>query len=409
MTNQSDEDRVSQSKDVEHVWRDLHTQETKYDWSEEAKKLRLQRIEQFLGWELSHIPQTNFESVKLQGNIENFIGSVEVPIGFAGPLLIHGDHISGPVIAPLATSEGALVASASRGAKLLNLCGGVHTKFISERMTRAPSFTCRNLAQAQRLSTWVISHMEEIKKEIKEEYAQLVSIEPIIHGRSLTLQFSYKTGNAAGQNMTTIATWDCCQWIANNAKDADVQILRYAIESGFSGDKKMSHANFTAGRGSRVLAEAWISEDALNKVMHINSHNVLKTYLQDIPNYFLNGSVSCNANTANIVAALFTATGQDIACVHESSLGQLAFEMDEQGLYVSLLMPCLVVGTIGGGTSLPCQKEALKMLDCQGENSKERLAQIISGFCLALELSTFSSSVEGSFVGAHSRLGRKHP
>lgn len=300
------------------------------------------------------------------------------------------------------------MASACRGAKLLNSCGGVKTKFLGSQMTRAPSFTCCSSDEAVRLADWVQEQFAVIKEQITEKYARLLRIEPIIHGRSLSLQFVYSTEDAAGQNMTTIATWDCYQWILKNASQADVQFLRSSIEGGFSGDKKLSHHNFMQGRGSRVIAEAWISDSALQKIMRVSSQDFIKDYLSDLPNYFLNGCVACNANVANIVAAMFTATGQDIACVHESSLGQLSFEPDDKGFYVSLLMPCLVVGTIGGGTGLPAQSEALKMMGCQGPGTKARLAEIITGYCLALELSTMSAVIEGTFVKAHSELGRQH-
>lgn len=394
--------------EIQRDWEFFQASKRKENWSEEARQIRLELTEEFLGLHLHEIVKTSLQSEKLRGNIENFIGSVEVPVGLAGPLYFSGDFVKGSVLAPLATSEGALVASACRGAKLLNACGGVKTKFIRSQMTRAPSFTCRSAHEAARFVAWVSENFSSIKERVSEEHAKLLRIEPIIHGRSLSLEFFYATSDAAGQNMTTIATWDCCRWIVEQAPNINVEILRYSIEGGYSGDKKMSHTNFSEGRGTRVIAEAWISELHLKEIMRVSSRQILEAYLSDMPNYFLNGSVACNANVANIVAAMFTATGQDIACVHESSLGQMAYELDEQGMYVSLLMPCLVVGTVGGGTGLPCQNEALKLLACQGAGSKERLAEIIAGFCLALELSTMSAAVEGTFVKAHSQLGRRH-
>lgn len=396
------------SAEIQRDWDFFHASKDKDNWSEEARQKRLGRLENFLGFASPILSNTDLQSENMQGHIENFIGSVEIPIGLAGPLYFVGDHVHGPVLAPLATSEGALVASASRGAKLLNSCGGVKTKFLGSQMTRAPSFTCRSSDQAVRLADWVQKQFALIKAQITEKYATLLQIDPIIHGRSLSLQFFYSTEDAAGQNMTTIATWECYQWILKNASQADVQFSRSSIEGGFSGDKKLSQHNFMRGRGSRVIAEAWISEAALQKIMRVSSQEFIKNYLADLPNYFLNGCVACNANVANIVAALFIATGQDIACVHESSLGQLSFELDDQGFYVSLLMPCLVVGTIGGGTGLPAQSEALKMMGCQGPGTKARLAEIIAGYCLALELSTMSAVIEGTFVKAHSELGRPH-
>lgn len=399
---------IDTGAEIQRDWDFFHQSKDDNNWSEAARQKRLGLIANFLGFEIPTLGSTSLHSEQLQGHIENFLGSVEIPVGLGGPLYFLGDHVHGPVLMPLATSEGALVASTCRGAKLLNACGGVRTKYLASQMTRAPSFTCRNADEAVRLATWVEAHLDDMKTRIQEQHAQLLRIEPIIHGRSLSLEFFFDTGDAAGQNMSTIATGNCCDWILEHAAEADVEILRHTIEGGFSGDKKMSHVNFAKGRGSRVIAEAWIHEAEMQKIMRISTQDYIRNFLYDVPNYFLNGSVACNSNTANIIAAVFTATGQDIACVHESSLGQMCVEHDEKGMYVSLLMPCLVVGTVGGGTSLPSQSDALKLMGCQGTGTKKRLAEIIAGYCLALELSTMSAAIEGTFIQAHSRLGRHH-
>jgi len=394
--------------EIQRDWDFFHQFKDDNNWSEKSRQKRLGLVANFLGFEIPTLGSTSLKSEQLQGNIENFLGSVEIPVGLAGPLYFLGDHVHGPVLMALATSEGALVASTCRGAKLLNACGGVRTKYLGSQMTRAPSFTCRNADEAVRLSVWVEQHLNELKATIQEEHAQLLRVKPIIHGRSLSLEFFFATGDAAGQNMSTIATGNCCEWILEHAAEVDIEILRHTIEGGFSGDKKLSQLNFAEGRGSRVIAEAWISEAEMQKIMRISTQDSSRTFLADVPNYFLNGSVACNSNTANIIAAVFTATGQDIACVHESSLGQICVEQDEKGMYVSLLMPCLVVGTVGGGTRLPSQSDALKLMGCQGSGTKERLAETIAGYCLALELSTMSAVIEGTFISAHSRLGRHH-
>jgi hydroxymethylglutaryl-CoA reductase (NADPH) len=399
---------ISTGAEIQRDWDFFHQIKDDNNWSENSRQKRLALLADFLGIEIPTLSSTSLKSEQMQGNIENFIGSVEIPVGLAGPLYFFGDHVHGPVLMPLATSEGALVASACRGAKLLNACGGVHTTHLGSQMTRAPAFTCRNADQAVRLGTWVEQHLNELKATIQEEHAQLLRVKPIIHGRSLSLEFFFTTGDAAGQNMSTIATGHCCEWILKHAAELDIEIMRHTIESGFSGDKKLSHLNFAEGRGSRVIAEAWIDEAEMQKIMRVSTQDCIRTFLSDVPNYFLNGSVACNSNTANIIAAVFTATGQDIACVHESSLGQICLEQDDKGMYVSLLMPCLVVGTVGGGTRLPSQTDALKMMGCQGTGTKERLAETIAGYCLALELSTMSAAIEGTFISAHSRLGRHH-
>ncbi|WP_327258296.1 hypothetical protein [Streptomyces sp. NBC_01240] len=121
------------------------------------------------------------------------------------------------------------------------------------------------------------------------------------------------------------------------------------------------------------------------------------------------GVLGSHANTANIVAAIFTATGQDIACVHESGAGQFILERTPDGVHASMTLPGLALGTVGGGTHLPAQRELLETMGCTGRGSAHRLAEIVAGFALALDLSTVSAAIAGHFADAHERLGRSRP
>jgi len=181
------------------------------------------------------------------------------------------------------------------------------------------------------------------------------------------------------------------------------------IDSGLSGDKKVNFKSFIEGRGTKVVAEAFIPGDILQRVMKVSPHELVTYYTSGLAALIQAGSIGSNINVANTIAAIFTATGQDIACVHESSLANLFLEEHDGGVYATMMLPSLIVGTVGGGAGLPMQSECLKIMDCFGAHKSTRFAEIIGGFCLALDLSTMAALVNGTFVKAHERLGRNRP
>ncbi len=381
-------------------------------YTEKARLNRLDFLEQQTGIQFSTVRTSQLLAHRLTGNIENHIGGVEVPVGVAGPLTFRGSYVTGPVYAPLATSEGALVASASRGALLLSESGGVTTRIIGQRMIRIPMFVMDSLSSAMFFSDWLKQHVDELQDVIStvSRFAKLLSIDITLTGRVIHASFVYSTGDAAGQNMTTAATWHACQWALTQARlFPGVVVEDFLIDSGLSGDKKVNYKSFIEGRGTRVLAEAFLPGDVLSRIMKVTPAELVHNYTSGLSALIQAGAIGSNINVANIIAALFTATGQDIACVHESSLAHLFMEERDNGVYVNLTLPSLIVGTVGGGADLPLQREYLKMLDCYGANKAGRLAEIIAGFCLALDLSTMSALVNGTFVKAHERLGRNRP
>jgi aminoglycoside phosphotransferase (APT) family kinase protein len=240
--------------------------------------------------------------------------------------------------------------------------------------------------------------------------ARLLDFETYQIGNALHMRFLYDTGDAAGQNMTTATTWKACQWIlAQTSYYLGINIKQFMVEANMSGDKKVNYLSFISGRGIRVTAEAVISEEVLKSVLKVSSDE-----LADATHIFMSGSLKAgmigfNINIANTIAAIFVATGQDIACVHESSIGQLDIKKHGDGIYVSLLLPSLIIGTVGGGTGLPTQQDCLKIMGCQGTHKVNRLAEIIAGYCLALDLSTLAAIASGQFASAHEKLGRNHP
>ncbi len=381
-------------------------------YTENARLNRLSFIEKVTDTTFDAVKKSQLLAHRLTGNIENHIGGVEVPVGVAGPLTFSGMNVSGPIYAPLATSEGALVASASRGALLLSESGGVTTRIIGQRMIRIPMFVMDSLKSALFFSDWLKNHVDELQDVITtvSRHAKLTGIDITLTGRVIHASFIYSTGDAARQNMTTAATWHACQWALVQARQfIGVVVEDFLIDSGLSGDKKVNFKSFIEGRGTRVLAEAFIPGDILSRVMKVTPAELVHNYTSGLSALIQAGAIGSNINVANIIAAMFTATGQDIACVHESSLAHLFMEERDGGVYVNLTLPSLIVGTVGGGADLPLQREYLKMLDCYGTHKAGRLAEIIAGFCLALDLSTISAIVNGTFVKAHERLGRNRP
>jgi hydroxymethylglutaryl-CoA reductase (NADPH) len=378
-------------------------------YNEEARLQRLEFVREQSGWTLPSLQQTTLAAERLTGNVENLIGSVEVPVGLAGPLRFAGETVQGVIYAPLATTEGALVASASRGAIALSRSGGVTTHLIQQQMSRVPLFAFEDMQGAVHFARWISEHTGEIQEQTRRvsSHAKLTALAPSVMGRLVHLAFRYETGDAAGQNMTTSCTWHACQWVMEQIKGlGDIALETFIIEGGMSGDKKVTFQSLLAGRGARVTAECFIGASVLSRVLHVTPDQVLKAHERGLSGSVQVGMIGYNVNVANIVAAMFTATGQDIACVHESSLAQLHLERTDGGIYASIVLPSLIVGTVGGGTHLPRQNDCLQIMDCAGAGKGGRLAEIITGYCLATDLSTISAIAGGQFAAAHERLGR---
>ncbi|MER7490074.1 hypothetical protein ABTY20_30150 [Streptomyces sp. NPDC126497] len=378
-------------------------------YTEDARRQRLEWLRGHSGAALTSLERTGLDAYNLVGNVENFIGSVEVPVGLAGPLLFVGDSARGEVVAPLATTEGALVASASRGARAVTASGGVSTRVLSQRMTRAPVLECADIAAAHRLTEWLRERRAALEAQVGlvSRHTRLVDVEPYQIGRYLHVRFVFETADAAGQNMTTAATWQICRWLTDAlAAEEELRPRNLLLEGNLSGDKKATFGSMLAGRGTRVTAECRLSRDTLASVLKTTPEAMVKNHVSTVLGAQQIGMPGHGVNAANIVAALFVATGQDVACVHESGVSIFSMEQDGDDLVATILLPNLVVGTVGGGTGLPHQRELLALLGCAGEGGGRRFAEIVAGFALALDLSTMAALVSGQFAQAHQRLGR---
>lgn len=382
-------------------------------YTEEARQRRIEYLLEKTGASLCNVSKMEFSAEQLRNNCENLVGSVEIPLGVAGPLLINGLNTNGPYYAPLATTEGALIASVARGAKAISMAGGANAAFLGKRLVRAPLFEFRTMAEALLFTQIVTESFAELKSlaESSSRHAVLCCIEPLVNGRTVHVRFIYETGDAAGQNMTTTCTWNAVQWLQKHiAEKHGIRPTAYVIEANLSGDKKVTYQSYILGRGCRVVADCLLPSSIVRRVLRVTPQQLARGYKYLASGALSAGMVGMNINIANVIAAIFIATGQDIASVHESSVGQLNLELNEDdSVYASLTLPCLLTGTVGGGTGLPQQQECLKLMGCAGAGKMAAFTEVIAGFCLALELSTLSALAADEFANAHERLGRNRP
>ncbi|MEM6686036.1 MAG: phosphotransferase [Bacteroidota bacterium] len=348
----------------------------------------------------------------IRGNIESYIGSTEIPLGIVGPLLFNDKQTQELVYAPAGTLEGALIASMNRGAKVISKSNGFSAEIKWQKMTRSPMFIFENEIAASTFKQFVKNTFQAIKKEAESHsnHAQLLRIESIQDAEIVHLKFSYETGDASGQNMTTTCTWHAMLYLVDVfKKKTGIVPTDFVIEGNGACDKKVSQHNVAAGRGIHVAAECTIPENIIQKVLRTTSDKLLRCYHPSKRLAKKDGMIGYNINVANAIAAIFVATGQDLASIHESSVGMLYLAKTADGLYMQLTLPNLVIGTVGGGTSLPRQSQALEIMDCRGSGKVERFAKLIAGFALGLEISTYAAIVSGEFAKAHEKLGRNKP
>jgi hydroxymethylglutaryl-CoA reductase (NADPH) len=350
----------------------------------------------------------SFDPSVLSGNVEQFLGVAQVPIGLAGPLLVNGEHAQGEFYVPMATAEGTLVASYNRGMRLLFECGGVTTTILDDRMQRAPSFLFKSAREAREFGQWLRDNFERIKEvaESTTRSGKLIEIEQYSASRMLFTRFDYTTGDAAGQNLTGKATQAACHWIKDNYPG----IEHYFLESNFATDKKSSQVNMLHTRGKRVVAEAVISNEAIHHVMRSDTGLMFRARQVSNLGGFMSGVNNNGAHSANGITAMFIATGQDAANVAESSAAFVHAELRDNGdYYYSVTIPSLIVATYGGGTGLATQRECLEMLDCYGSGKVNKFAEIVAATVLCGELSLGSAIVAEEWVEAHDLYGRNRP
>ncbi len=377
-----------------------------------AAEIRRMYLERKLGIKLEHIGGKPIDlNLTFGRNIENAIGVAQIPIGIAGPIKIHGDYAKGEFFIPLATTEGALVASVNRGCSAITRSGGARAKVLKDGMARAPVFRVPNVDKAVELVSRVREHMDELRDIFKgvSKFLDLIDVQPRIVGRNVFLRFVARTGDAMGMNMVTIASEKAAEYIEKHLPRAKM----VATSGNMCVDKKPNALNFILGRGKSVIAEAVIKREVVDKVLKTTPENVVEVVYRKI---FVGSaqaaSYGFNAHYANIIAAMFIACGQDAAQVVESSMGITTAEVTEEGdLYISVNLPSLEIGAVGGGMRLPTQQECLSILGLTDPNAPPRtralkFAEIVASAVLAGELSLLGALAARHLGKAHEKLGR---
>lgn len=365
---------------------------------------RRNAAETFSGVKLEAIAAGGMTPETASKNIENMIGTVQIPLGYAGPVHMEGGEAEGDFLIPLATTEGALVASISRGMSVINDGGGVRARVFGDAMTRAPVFRVDGLDHCAEVMSWIDSHLAEMEEAVSgtTSHGRLARVEAFPNGRSLFLRLSFETGDAMGMNMATIASEAVGRLIEKETGAAMV-----SVSGNMCSDKKPAAINMIEGRGKSVVAEARIPREVVQKRLHTSSEAIAEiNYRKNLVGSSLAGTLGANAHAANMVAALYIATGQDPAQVVGGSMTMTTCEDIDGDLYISVRMPAVEVGTVGGGTRLPCQREALSMIGCLGDGKARKLSELVAATVLAGELSTLAAQAAGQLGSAHAKLGR---
>jgi hydroxymethylglutaryl-CoA reductase (NADPH) len=339
-------------------------------------------------------------------NIENFIGTAKIPLGLAGPLRVNGTHARGDYYVPLATTEATLVASYSRGAQLITEAGGAVTILLNESVARAPGFAFETLEEAARFVGWAAASFDAFKAVAAKtsRHAELVDAQFAVEGNNVHMRLEFTTGDAAGQNMSTIAAEAVCRYIEAHAP---IRPRYWFVEANMSGDKKATNQSFLSVRGKKVGAEVIVPGHLIEERLHTSCRAMVDYARMSTLGGIMSGSIGVQGHYANGLAALFIACGQDAACVAEAAVGITRFEQRDDGsLYASVTLPNLIVGTIGGGTGLPTQRACLEILGLSGAGHARAFAEVAAALALAGELSIIGALSAGQFTRAHQQMAR---
>jgi hydroxymethylglutaryl-CoA reductase (NADPH) len=358
-------------------------------------------------WKHALLPQgTENELKAYENHIENCVGAVKIPVGIAGPLRVKGVFASGDYYVPLATTEAALVASYSRGASVITEAGGCVSVLLHEGVSRTPGFAFHSLVSAGLFAVWCIEHRAELRAAAAEttKHGELTDIGVAIEGNHVYLLLEFTTGDASGQNMVTIATQAVCEYIAQHSP---LKAEYSFVEANLSGDKKATAHSFITVRGKKVSSEVTLPRKLVEERLHTTPEDLERYWKMSAVGAIQSGSIGVQGHFANALCALYIACGQDPACVAESAVGVTRMEINGNGdLYVSVTLPSIMVGTVGGGTSLPTQRACLDMLGMSGPGHAQALAEVCGALALAGEISLTSAICANQFAKAHERLAR---
>ena len=339
-------------------------------------------------------------------NIEGYLGTVNIPVGIAGPIRICGASGTHDYSVPLATTEAALVASYNRDARLVSSAGGCHVRVVDEGVSRTPMFAFTNVVEAVRFAEFVAANRDRMTDIVPQitRFGLLKSVRTIIEGNHVYVDLRYTTGDAAGQNMVTFASDAICQSLFESSP---VTPRYWFLEANLSGDKKAASQSLADVRGKRVVADVIVPGSLIERVLHTTPVRMTEYWSAGAVGGVMSGTTGIQGHFANGLAALYLACGQDVACVAESATGVTRMEVTDEGdLYTSVTLPNIIVGTVGGGTGLPSARACLDILGLSGPGKSEALAEVCAGIVLAGELSIIGAFCSGDFAAAHRSLSR---
>jgi len=347
--------------------------------------------------------RTDLTEEHARGKIENFVGAVPIPLGLCGPIDVAGQYAKGSFVVPMATLEGTLVASYSRGTKVMNECGGCETLVYGDFFLRSAQFSTRTLAHSAELVEWCRTHEEDIRHRI-EASSSHISLNGLSYdcvSNTVNVTLSLETGDAMGSNMAAKATDVLAEYVRTRS-----DLVEDAIAP-CPEDKKYIPAR---QKGKKVIARTVLKREPLVAITR-TSLEKLAAYITRSKNLLaLHGAYSLNVHAANGMAAMFQAMGQDMAYLGECSQVILDCHFVEQdSLEVSVTLPTLIIGTVGGGTGLPAFRTTLSLIDCYGPGKAKKLAEIMSAVILAGEISCGAAECAHEFVRAHETMGKNRP
>jgi len=342
-------------------------------------------------------------------NCENMIGTVQVPVGVAGPIQINGGYAQGRYWLPLATTEGALVASVNRGCSAITKAGGADVRVLHDGMTRAPVFATESVSHASEVCDWAKAHRDELKTlaESTTSHGKLTDLVTFVAGTSVYVRLEFDTKDAMGMNMVTIASAKVAERIAQST---GARLI--ALSGNMCTDKKPAAINAIMGRGRSVVAGIALTHEQVSTILKTDARALVEVnYRKNLLGSARAGALGFNAHATNVVAAMFIACGQDAAHAIDGSTCITTVDLTETGIYVAVTLPSLPVGTVGGGTSVETQAECLRLLGVAGGGTPpgtnaRKLAEIIGAAVLAGELSLLGALAAQHLARAHQQLGR---
>jgi hydroxymethylglutaryl-CoA reductase (NADPH) len=376
-------------------------------YSEELVRQRREWLERKLGVTLPLVGATAIPTEQMRGNVENPIGAAQIPIGVAGPLLVHGAHAEGAFYVPFATTEGALVRSYERGMVMLTRAGGVTSRIFVDENVVCPTFLFETVEDAHRFAAGLPGHFEALRAaaESTTRHGRLTKVDARPSGRSVIVSFHYHTADAQGMNMIVKATERAAEWLVSSGAAP-----RFRVFSGMSSEKRASGFLLAGGKGKTAVAGALVPAAVLLAYMRVTPRQVADMWHDTMIGHLQANAIGFNAHYANGLTAIFIACGQDVANVANAAVGITDYELTPEGdLYASVTLPSLTVATVGGGTGLGTSVECLRMLGCAGAGHAQKFAEIVAGSILAGELSMAGAITSGEFVSAHESYGRNRP